>query len=101
MDCGADLERVLWPSWHGEMGMDWWQARIANEACSGFPLEPPSLPCGRERHTLQDFKRESPPGFARFSIEAMSPGIPDPKGANVTSFENILGCRVRRKLQPV
>jgi hypothetical protein len=38
-------------------------------------------------------------GFARFSVEAMNPGIPDLSDEQMRAFEKVLGCRVRRVLQ--
>src|SRR4051812_44974053 len=99
IDCGANLERVLCPDCSAEIEVDWWQDRMDDEAEAGYPLRQIELPCCRAKRSLNELKYEWPQGFARFSVEAMNPGICDLTEDHLKEFETVLGCRVRKVLQ--
>ena len=101
IDCGANLERVLCPDCGAEIEIDWWQDRMGQEAEAGFPLRRIPLPCCGAARNLDELRYDWPQGFARFSVEAMNPGIGDLTDEQLRAFEAILGCRVRKVLQHV
>lgn len=101
IDCGANLERIACPGCGAELEVDWWLERVDEEADAGFPLKRLALPCCGAQSTLADLKYDWPQAFARFSVEAMNPGIPDLTDEQMRLFETVLGCKVRKVLQHV
>ena len=101
IDCGANFERVLCPDCGAEIEMGWWQDWMGEEAETGFPLRRISLRCCGATRNLDELRYDWPQGFARFSLEAMNPGIRDLTEEHLKTFEEILGCRVRKVLQHV
>jgi hypothetical protein len=95
MHCGTNWERVVCPTCKNEIATVWWQDRMNDEAKRGYPLDQLEVPCCGARHNLHELKYEWPMGFARFSIEAMNPGIRDLTKEHVAAFESILGCPIR------
>ncbi|HWD21420.1 MAG TPA: hypothetical protein VHB20_19295 [Verrucomicrobiae bacterium] len=92
IDCGANLEKITCPNCHVELRVDWWADWVSKEEELNFPLKPTQLPCCGTTQCLADLFYDWPQGFARFSLEAMNPNIPDlPPGADL-GFENMLGC---------
>lgn len=69
---------------------------MSKEAEADFPLRPAALPCCAAKVTLNDLKYDWPQGFARFSLEAMNPDIPGLTPVQLTEFESILGCPLRK-----
>src|SRR5437762_3164094 len=77
IDCGANLERITCPDCGAQLEIHWWQEKMGEEADAGFPLRSVELPCCGATRSLDQLKYDWPQGFARFSIEAMNPGIGD------------------------
>lgn len=100
IDCGANLERIICPGCGAEIGVDWWQEKMEEEA-DAFPLKRLALPCCGAQRTLADLKYDWPQAFARFSVEAMNPGIRDLTDEQMRAFESVLGCSVRKVLQHI
>lgn len=101
MDCGENLERVLCPMCGAELDTEWWRDKTYEEIDAGCPLLPLELPCCHAMANLNELKYEWPQGFARFSLEAMNPGIPDLTVEQVEALESALGCKVRKILQHI
>ena len=99
IDCGANLERVTCPDCNAAIDIDWWQDSMDEEADAGYPLRSLTMPCCGARRTVAQLKYDWPQGFARFSVEAMNPGIPDLTEEQLGAFGSVLGCRVRKVLQ--
>ena len=99
IDCGANLSRIVCPHCGAELEMDWWQDLMDEESQAGFPIRSVLLPCCRKSGSLQTLEYDWPQGFARFSLEAMNPGIPDLSEDQLADFARILGCPVRKVLQ--
>lgn len=99
IDCGANLSRIVCPHCGAELEMDWWQDLMDGEFEAGFPIRAVSLPCCGKSGSLQTLGYDWPQGFARFSLEAMNPGIPDLSEEQLAEFARILGGPVRKVLQ--
>ena len=99
IDCGANLSRVICPHCGAELEMDWWQDLMDEESEAGFPIRNVSLPCCDRSGSLQTLRYDWPQGFARFSVEAMNPGISDLSEEQLAEFGSTLGCPVRKILQ--
>ena len=99
IDCGANLSRVICPHCRKELDIEWWQDLMDEEAEAGFPLRKFELPCCSASTKHDRLEYDWPQGFARFSVEAMNPGIPDLSPKQLADFESVLGCRVRKILQ--
>ena len=77
IDCGGNLSRINCPNCGAELEIDWWQDLMDAEAEIGFPLRDVSLTCCGAPGSLQTLGYDWPQGFARFTVEAMDPGIAD------------------------
>jgi hypothetical protein len=99
IDCGGNLSRIFCPHCGAELEMDWWQEQMDEEVEAGFPIRNISLSCCGHSSSLQTLRYDWPQGFARFSVEAMNPGIPDLSEEQLAEFEQTLGCPVRKVLQ--
>lgn len=99
IDCGANLSRIICPHCGAELEMDWWQDLMDEESEAGFPIRVVSLPCCGRPGSLQTLGYDWPQGFARFSVEAMNPGIPDLSEEQLAEFGRTLGCPVRKIIQ--
>ncbi|CAN5628319.1 hypothetical protein BH09VER1_BH09VER1_14490 [soil metagenome] len=99
IDCGANLERISCPDCGADIEVDWWQNKIEEESDEGFPLRSIVLPCCGSERNLNELKYDWPQGFARFSLEAMNPGICDLTDEDLKVFEAVLGSRLRKILQ--
>ncbi len=99
IDCGSNLSRIVCPHCDAELEMDWWSDLMDAESEAGFPFREVSLPCCGRAGSLRTLGYDWPQGFARFSVEAMNPGIPDLSEAQLAEFGRVLGCPVRKILQ--
>ena len=99
IDCGSNLSSVSCPQCERELDFEWWQDLMDEEAEVGFPIRSVTLPCCGASGSLQTLRYDWPQGFARFSVEAMNPGIPDVSPEQMTEFQRALGCPVRKILQ--
>jgi len=101
IDCGANLTKIRCPSCRKEIDIEWWQDHMDAEFDQEDPLRPVALPCCKAMHGLNELHYHWPQGFARFSIEAMNPQIPDLSASQQQIFESILGCRTIKILQHI
>ncbi len=99
IDCGANLSRIVCPHCGAELEVDWWNDLMDEEYEAGFPLRVVSLPCCSRSGSLRTLGYDWPQGFARFSVEAMNPGIRDLSEEQLAEFSRVLGCRVRKVLR--
>ena len=95
IDCGGNFERIACPDCDTDVDLDWWRKKMDEESDAQFSLKPVSLPCCSAMRSLDQLKYEWPQGFARFSVEAMNPDIPNLTADQLSAFEAVLGCRVR------
>ena len=93
--CGGNFERILCPDCGKEIVTERWSEAMDEEHPLNFPLRPRTLPCCGSKRNLNELIYEWPQGFARFSLEAKNPGIPQIPGEVTGRFERIFGCRVK------
>jgi hypothetical protein len=101
IDCGENFQSIACPKCDSELDLDWWQDWMSEEASANFPLRPAALPCCGAKVTLNDLKYDWPQGFARFSLKAMNPNIPDLTAQHLQQFEKILACPLRKIVQHI
>lgn len=99
IDCGANLSRIACPHCGAELELDWWQDLMDAESADGFPMRDVSLPCCGRSGSLQTLGYDWPQGFAKFSVEAMNPGIAGLSEEQLAEFGPVLGCPVRTILR--
>ena len=99
IDCGGNFERVKCPNCDTDANLTWWQERMDHEEKLGYPLQNLAMPCCGARKTLNQLNYDWPQGFARCSVAALNPDIPDLTNEQMKAFESVLGCRVRKVLQ--
>lgn len=97
-DCAANFERIICPTCHKEISIDWWQDRLDDDALGdGFKLAQYSTPCCNAKHNLNELIYDWHQGFARFALEVMNPDIANLEEFSdryKTEFEEILGTRI-------
>jgi hypothetical protein len=95
--CGGNYERILCPVCNKELDMRWWQGKMTEDfgADQDFKLNPIKLPCCGAIKTLHELNYQFPQGFARFSLEAMNPGLGKMPNELLAAIESILGCQLR------
>jgi len=95
-DCGQNFERILCPSCHAAISMEWWQERMGDDCDQhGFRLAKYPTPCCGTACTLHDLVYEWPQGFGRFALDVMNPGIGRLNEAQQRELEKILGAPLR------
>ena len=95
IDCGGNLERIACPDCGRELSFSWWEEVMDREAEAEFPLSPEVLPCCGRKHHIGELSYDWPQGVARFSLEAMNPGLPSLREEQIREFEVVLGSKVR------
>jgi len=100
-DCGGNFSHVICPTCGKDLDIYWWQDRMENEAEDGYPLSLIDMPCCAAKHRMDELRYDWPQGFARFSIEAMNPDIADLSEKDLSEFESLLGCKVRKILRHI
>ena len=96
IDCGGNFQKIECPSCRNKLNTRWWSDWMSQEAELGFPLKPATLPCCGSICSLADLVYDWPQGFARFSLEAMNPNMPDLPESAEREIEAMLGCRLRK-----
>jgi hypothetical protein len=99
IDCGGNFERILCPTCRHELSISWWHERMDEEYAEDYPMRQHEVPCCRATWTLNDLVYEWPQGFARFTVEAMNPGICNLSEGAMLEFERILGTKVQKVLR--
>jgi hypothetical protein len=95
IDAGINFERVSCPACRGPLPLRWWQDAMAAAEKKGFADLRVTLPgCGKPS-TLNDLVYFWAQGFARFTLEALNPGVKDLRADQVRELEKILGCPLR------
>jgi hypothetical protein len=95
IDAGVNFERISCPACRGPLPMEWWQeAMEAAEEKNFTDLRVTLAGCGKSS-TLNDLVYFWAQGFARFTLEAMNPGVKDLRSDQLRELEKILGCPLR------
>lgn len=96
IDQGSNFKRVLCPYCGAVVSMEWWsQAMDHAYGASRFQDLSVQLPCCQTPSSLNDLDYDWPAGFARFLLQARSPGG-DLTPEQVAFFESLFGCSVRK-----
>jgi hypothetical protein len=101
IDCGENLESIGCPHCKREIPTEWWQDQMEHQYENGYSLEPVRLHCCGALESLARLNYNWPQGYARFSVEAMNPDVPDLTNEQMAEFEKILGCPVIKVLQHI
>jgi hypothetical protein len=94
VDCGDNFESVACPRCGTEIG-EWWSVVMEAAHEQHFRDLRATLPCCGQRLSLNDLVYSWPSGFARYSLEAMNPGLGSLPERVRARLESVLGCRVR------
>jgi hypothetical protein len=96
IDPGGNFERILCPTCSAVVPIEWW-SRVMDRAYAASRFRDLSivLPCCQTHSSLNNLCYDWPTGFARFLLEARSPGS-DLTEQQVSLFELLLGCSVRK-----
>lgn len=96
IDQGSNFERVLCPCCGAVVPMEWWSQEMDRAyGASHFQDLSIMLPCCQTPSSLNDLDYDWPAGFARFLLEARSPGS-DLTPEHVSLLASVLGCSVRK-----
>lgn len=99
VDCGENFERAICPACGAEIDIEWWKDEMERQFEWGYTLEPVALRCCGREICLAALSYDWPQGYARFSVEAMNPEVPDLTPEQTRHFEVLLGCAVIKVLQ--
>ena len=98
IDAGENFESVSCPGC-GQSLDDWWGEAMSEAAEDGFTDLLVTTPCCGASTSLNDLVYEFPQAFARFSLSACNPGVPNlPEGVQA-EVERLLGCPTRTVLR--
>jgi hypothetical protein len=94
VDCGDNFEGVACPRCGTEIGV-WWSVvmEVAHE--QQFSDLRATTPCCGQRVSLNDLVYSWPSGFARYTLEAVNPGLGSLPDRVRSRLETVLDCRVR------
>jgi hypothetical protein len=75
-DCGQNFQRVSCPHCSSEIGVDWWQERMDDDADGiGFRLDSYGAPCCAKSVNLNELIYDWPQAFGRFGWTVQNPNI--------------------------
>ncbi len=97
-DCGANHETTSCPSCQATLEEEWWGECMSHnfdEESESFKLESVSLPCCGAMHSLNDLAYSWQQGFARYSLEALNPGIESVADEGKAKLERAVGCQLK------
>ena len=101
VDCGENFERATCPACGADVDIEWWKEEMERQFECGYTLEPVELPCCSRKISMAALSYDWPQGYARFSVEAMNPEVPDLTSEQIRHFEALLGCAVIKVLQHI
>jgi hypothetical protein len=99
IDCGTNLESIHCPRTGKEIPIGKWQEAMTRAAETDFVDLRFVCPCSGEESSLDQLVDHFPQGFAKFSLEAMNPGVPTLAVAQIQELEKTLGCKLMMILQ--
>jgi hypothetical protein len=94
VDCGANFETVRCPSCGADVG-EWWSIVMEMGHEQQFRDLRVTTPCCAVRTTLNELVYSWPAGFARYTLEALNPGVGSLPDRVLERLENALGSEVR------
>ena len=94
VDCGGNFETVRCPQCGGELG-EWWSEVMEIAQRQSFQDLRVTVPCCRNRTSLNDLVYSWQAGFARYTLEALNPGVSSLPDTLVRRLEDTVGSAVR------
>ncbi|HEY2595862.1 MAG TPA: hypothetical protein VGK33_18375 [Chloroflexota bacterium] len=94
VDCGDNFETVSCPHCSADVG-EWWTMAMEMGHEQQFRDLRATTPCCGRRTSLNELVYSWPAGFARYSLEALNPGLGSLPEALVRRLEDALGASVR------
>ena len=91
----SNFESVECPVCKAPLPMAWWQEAMDRAYKDHFIDLTITTPCCSAVSNLNDLEYEWPAGFARFVLEARSPGVPNLDPSDIADLEPVLGCSLR------
>ncbi len=95
IDAGANFGSISCPVCDSEISGEWWSVAMDEAHQSKFRNLDIQVPCCGSRTTLNDLNYNFPQGFARFTLTARNPGIPELDEQSIKELERIVGCKLR------
>lgn len=95
VDQGENFERIVCPLCKTELDINWWQEAMSEASENKFMNLEISLPCCKQRSSLNELEYLWPAGFSRFVIEARNPKS-ELNATDFESLEKILNCKLRK-----
>jgi len=94
VDCGADFESVRCPACGADIG-EWWAEAMEIGHAQQFRDLRITTPCCGLHTSLNDLAYSWPAGFARYSLEALNPGVENLPDSVVDRIRRAIGQSVR------
>jgi hypothetical protein len=94
VDCGANFESVACPHCGTDIG-EWWSAAMEAAHEQQFRDLRATTPCCGRHVSLNDLVYSWPSGFARYTLQALNPGLGSLPDRLQSRLQSVLGCRVR------
>jgi hypothetical protein len=94
VDCGDNFETVHCPGCGMDLG-EWWSIAMETGHEQQFRDLRVTTPCCGARTSLNELAYSWPAGFARYSLEALNPGVGSLPETLVERLEDVLGAAVR------
>lgn len=95
VDAGANFESIACSICGKEIAGEWWSVAMSEAYQSRFGCLDIVTPCCQAKTSLNNLNYHWPQGFARFSLEARNPNIPNLERGPMDELEQILGCKLR------
>ncbi len=94
VDCGDNFETVRCPYCGADVG-EWWSVAMEMGHEQHFRDLRATTPCCGRHTSLNELVYSWPAGFARYSLEALNPGVGSLSETLVKRLEDALGAAVR------
>jgi hypothetical protein len=94
VDCGTNFETVRCPSCGADVG-EWWSIVMEMGHEQQFRDLRVTTPCCAVRTSLNELVYSWPAGFARYTLEALNPGVGSLPDRVLERLENALGSELR------
>jgi hypothetical protein len=94
VDCGDNFETVRCPHCGADVG-EWWSVAMEMGHEQHYRDLRVTTPCCTRSTSLNELVYSWPAGFARYSLEALNPGVGSLPEALVRRLEDALSARIR------
>lgn len=93
--CGSNLQSIRCPNTGKDIDLEVWHEAMEKAFDAEWRDMQFICPCCRQQVPLDKLVYDWPQGFARFSLEAMNPGVGEFPQEQVKALAEILGCELR------